>query len=127
VRKLILLAALISSFALVAVTAQAQAQNPNCPAGTSDPDYCGPPPPPKAPGYWCNQANASKDHAPGEKGTEFSSCVHALNQLRQKRSVSATAACTRAKAPKRKHRGSKRTGFQKCVAAGNSLRRSQRA
>src|SRR5436305_1442617 len=31
-----------------------------------------------APGFYCNQAGASKKHSQGQKGTPFSQCVHQL-------------------------------------------------
>src|SRR5215208_4053276 len=113
---LVLMLVAVSSVALFAAVAQAgsgatAAQNPNCPAGTSNPSYCGPPPSPKAPGFYCNQQHASKKHVKGEKGTEFSRCVHALNAMRKNDNLSARKACTKAKAPKSKHKGSKKTGF----------------
>ena len=120
VRKLILLAAVISSFALIAVTAQGQTQNPNCPAGTSNPAYCGPPPTAKAPGYWCNKAGESKKHVKGQKGTPFSQCVKALAQIKKNPDTASKKAC---KNLSKKHvKVQKKTPFAACVKAGNNYR-----
>jgi hypothetical protein len=82
------------------------------------PDYA-PDHPPKthqpkghAYGYYCK--GKSKKHVEGEKGTEFSRCVHALKQA-ENQNLNPRQAC---KNESKKHvKGEKGTPFSQCVKA----------
>jgi hypothetical protein len=83
----------------------------------------GPPAHAKAYGYYCNKQGASKKHVKGQKGTEFSRCVHALKAAHNG-TANPRKAC---KGLSKKHvKGQKGTEFSRCVKAAAKLRRDQR-
>jgi len=94
---------------------------------TPGPEYkpAPPPPPPahaKAHGKRCQ--GKSKKHVKGEKGTEFSRCVRALNKAKNNPHMPPGQVC---KKESRKHvKGQKGTPFSRCVKTVAQLRREER-
>ena len=95
-------------------------------AGAGGPDYA-PDHPPKthqpkghAYGFYCK--GKSKKHVKGEKGTEFSRCVHEMKQA-DTQGLNPREAC---KDKSKKHvKGEKGTPFSRCVTAAAKLRNDQ--
>ena len=87
-------------------------------AGATGPEYA-PEHPPKthqpkghAYGYYCQ--GKSKKHVEGEKGTEFSRCVHEMKQA-DNQDLTPKQAC---KTESKKHvKGEKGTAFSRCIKA----------
>ncbi len=87
-------------------------------AGAAGPDYAPDHPPqthqPKGHAYGWYCKGKSKKHVQGEKGTEFSRCVHTLKQA-DNNDLSPRQAC---KTESKKHvKGEKGTDFSRCVKA----------
>jgi hypothetical protein len=93
---------------------------------TPGPEYKPAPPPPpahaKAHGKRCQ--GKSKKHVKGQKGTEFSRCVRALNKAENNPHMAPGQVC---KKESRKHvKGQKGTPFSRCVKLVAQLRREER-
>ena len=78
-----------------------------------------------APGFYCNQAGASKKRVPGQRGTQFSECVRRVNRARANPNMEAARAC-RGLSRKRKP-GSRRSSYGKCIVAVQRQRRDERS
>jgi len=97
-------------------------------AGATGPEYAPqhPPHPTTTPkghayGYYCK--GKSKKHVDGQKGTEFSQCVHALKQA-DNQGLTPKQAC---KDESKKHeKGQKGTDYSNCVKTVAHMQRDQR-
>jgi hypothetical protein len=101
----------------------AQANTPDVPT-PAGPQYepAGEPPHGHAYGYVCK--GKSKKHVKGEKGTEFSRCVHAMRELATGEAQNPRQACH---GLSKKHvKGEKGTEFSRCVVAAAKLRHEER-
>jgi hypothetical protein len=130
-------AVLLGTAAMLLSPAAALAERPtDAPVHPTHPEHPAHPanstPGPKAPlpqqakayGVYCRDANASKEHVKGEKGTEFSRCVTAMAKVAN--GESAKAAC-HSTASKEHKAGEKGTEFSQCIKAANELRKDQSA
>lgn len=82
----------------------------------------GPPPHGNAYGFHCK--GKSKKHVKGEKGTEFSRCVHAMRLAAKHPNMKPKKAC---KGLSKKHvKGQKGTAFSRCVKAVAQMRKGVR-
>jgi hypothetical protein len=88
-----------------------------------NPHPAGPPPHGKAYGYFCQ--GKSKKHVKGEKGTEFSRCVHAMRLADHHPGMNPKRAC-RGLSRKHQPHGSKGTEFSRCVKAVARMRHGVR-
>jgi hypothetical protein len=97
-------------------------------AGATGPEYAPEKPThptttPKGHAYGYHCKGKSKKHVKGEKGTEFSRCVHALKQA-DNQDLTPKQAC---KGESKKHeKGQKGTDFSNCVKTVAQMQREQR-
>lgn len=75
-------------------------------------------------GFYCQ--GFSKKHVKGEKGTPFSTCVHAMREADHKESLNPKKACKAFKGQKHTPHGDKGTPFSRCIKGVNQMRKEQR-